>query len=106
MNDEESMADQQSTNSSESFPAIATGLGAVAGGVTGGVIGKSVAGTWGAVVGGVTGAIAGGIAADAMTDFAKEANESLGLGLGADTQPIELPQHYSWEELQALSKPQ
>ncbi|MBD2238054.1 hypothetical protein H6G35_15720 [Aulosira sp. FACHB-113] len=31
---------------------------------------------------------------------------TVGLGLGADDKPIALPRHYSWEELQALSKPQ
>ncbi|WP_216596365.1 hypothetical protein [Allocoleopsis franciscana] len=30
----------------------------------------------------------------------------LSLGLGADMKPVELPKNYSWEELQALSKPQ
>lgn len=110
MNDEKPMSEQQpaqsgSTEPSKSHP-IATGLGAAGGGITGAAIGKSVAGRLGAVVGGVAGAIAGSIAGEALADFAEEANESLGLGLGADTKEVELPRHYSWEELQALSKPQ
>ena len=102
MNDEKPMNEQQP---SQSHP-IATRLGAAGGGIAGAAIGKSVAGQLGAAVGGVVGAIAGSIAGEALIDFAEEANESLGLGLGADHKAVELPQHYSWEELQALSKPQ
>ncbi|MBC1329678.1 hypothetical protein GNE06_26985, partial [Trichormus variabilis 9RC] len=39
-------------------------------------------------------------------EFIEELQPTVGLGLGADHKPIELPSHYSWEELQALSKPQ
>lgn len=85
---------------------IATGLGAAGGGIVGASIGKSIAGKFGAVVGGVAGAIAGSVTGDALADLAIETNESLGLGLGANDKDIELPAHYSWDELQALSKPQ
>jgi outer membrane lipoprotein SlyB len=85
---------------------IAAGLGAAGGGIVGASIGKSVAGKFGAVVGGVAGAIAGSVAGDALADLAIDTNESLGLGLGANDKDIELPKHYSWEELRALSKPQ
>lgn len=110
MNDEKPMTEQQPAHSSSSEPSkphpIATGLGAAGGGIAGAAIGKSIAGRLGAAMGGVAGAIAGSIAGEALADFAEEANESLGLGLGADTKEVELPRHYSWEELQALSKPQ
>ena len=103
MNDEKS---DDSTLEPNKPHIIATGLGAAGGGIVGATIGKSVAGKFGAVVGGVAGAIAGSVAGDVLSDFAEDANESLGLGLGANDKEVELPAHYSWEELQALSKPQ
>jgi len=88
---------------------IATGVGAAGGGIVGAAIGNSIAGKLGAAVGGIAGAIAGGAL---IAEFAEEAEEiiqetqpSFSLGLGADTKEIELPAHYSWEELQALSQP-
>ncbi|QLE45390.1 hypothetical protein FD723_34420 (plasmid) [Nostoc sp. C052] len=52
----------------------------------------------------------GGLAANKLAEYVEEFTEELeptvGLGLGANHKPIELPTHYSWEELQALSKPQ
>lgn len=92
---------------SDSHP-IATGLGAVGGGAAGAKIGGSISGRVGAVLGGVAGAIAGGIVGNTVAEMAEEAlNEvSPTLGLGADNKPIELPKHYTWAELQALSKPQ
>jgi outer membrane lipoprotein SlyB len=88
---------------------IAKGIGAIGGGVAGAAIGKSVAGKVGAAVGGIAGAIAGNRAGDAIAEFTeellRETSPSLSLGLGADTKAIELPAHYSWEELKALSKP-
>jgi uncharacterized membrane protein len=83
---------------------IATGIGAAGGGMAGAALGKSIAGGVGAAIGGVAGAIAGSIAAEVLADFTEEARYSL--GLGADNRQIELPAHYSWEQLQALSKPQ
>ena len=89
---------------------IAKGVGAVGGGVAGAAIGNSVAGKVGATIGGIAGAIAGNMAGDAIAEFTKEllqeTSPSLSLGLGADAKAIELPAHYSWEELQALSRPQ
>lgn len=95
-------------HSNEEHP-IATGLGAVGGGAIGAAVGRSINREVGAVVGGVVGAIAGGIAGNAvaeMTETVIEQVQPSGLGLGADHKPIELPKHYSWGELQALSKPQ
>ena len=111
MNDEKPMNEQQPAQTdSNSEPskshAIATGLGAAGGGITGAAIGKSVAGGLGAAVGGVAGAIVGSIAGEALAGLVEEADKTLDLGLGADKKDVELPRHYSWEELQALSKPQ
>ncbi len=65
-------------------------------------------GKLGDAIGSVAGAIAGGILGSKVAEIATEAIEEIqpSLGLGADTKPVELPRHYSWEELQALSKPQ
>ena len=89
---------------------LATGLGAVGGGIAGAALGRSIGGKLGAAIGGVTGAITGGVAGNKLAEYAEEFIEELqptiSLGLGADLKLIELPPHYSWEELQALSKPQ
>jgi outer membrane lipoprotein SlyB len=69
-----------------------------------------IGGKIGAAIGGVAGAIAGGLAGNKLAEFAVEVTEELnptvGLKLGTNNEPVELPRHYSWEELQALSKPQ
>jgi outer membrane lipoprotein SlyB len=115
MNDEKSLSKQTdhsipeiktSEPSQKSNHTIATGLGAASGGIAGAALGKSVAGRGGAAVGGVVGAIAGSLAGEALMGLAGAAKETLGLGFGADNNEVELPPHYSWEELQALSKPQ
>jgi outer membrane lipoprotein SlyB len=101
--------DKEQSETSDSHP-IATGLGAVGGGVAGAAIGGSVGGKFGAALGSIAGAIAGGIAGNAVADVASEAiaeiQPAIGFGLGANGKPVELPKHYTWEELQALSKPQ
>lgn len=103
---------EHAQNSHESTAAhpIAQGVGATGGGIAGAAIGNSIGGKVGATVGGIAGAIAGGIAGKAVATFTEEALEEIepafSLGLGADLQQIELPAHYSWEELQALSQPQ
>ncbi len=111
MNDEKSQPDQSNQSDRSALGTnpthpVAAGVGAASGGITGAVIGKSVAGRGGAVVGGVVGAIAGKMAGEKLADLAGETRETLGLGVGADDKEVELPSHYSWEELQALSKPQ
>lgn len=87
---------------------IAIGLGAAGGGIVGSALGRSIGGKVGGAIGGVAGAIAGGFAGNKLAGYAEEFIEELqptiSLGLGADDKPIELPRHYSWEELQALSK--
>ncbi|MEH1765319.1 hypothetical protein [Nostoc sp.] len=89
---------------------LATGLGVVGGGFAGAALGRSIGGKMGAAIGGLAGAITGGLAANKLAGYVEEFTEELqptvGLGLGANHKPIELPSHYSWEELQALSKPQ
>ena len=102
---------QESANHS-----VAIGVEAAGGGVTGAAIGHAIAGKVGAAVGGVAGAIAGGMAgeafAPALQSSIAEVTEALlqetspSLGLGADAKEIELPDHYAWEKLQALSQPQ
>ncbi len=96
---------QQAQEQAKSHP-IATGLGATSGGIAGASLGNSVGGKVGAAVGGVVGAIAGSIAGKALAEFAEAVIEETSptLSLGADAKPVELPKHYSWDELQALSK--
>jgi outer membrane lipoprotein SlyB len=102
MNPEDLSADQPT---SDVKPSTSSKVGAAGGAIAGAALGRSVAGRLGAVVGGIAGAIAGSKAASPITNFAKEANDTLGLEIGADRE-VEVPPHYSWEELQALSKPQ
>lgn len=96
-------SDRSTLETNQTHP-VAAGLGAATGGIAGAIVGKSVAGRGGTVVGGVVGAIAGKLAGETFADLAVEAKGTL--GLGADDKEVELPPHYSWEELQALSKPQ
>lgn len=110
MIEEHSTSNQENENQARSHThPIATGLGAAGGGIAGAAIGRSIGGKVGAAIGGVAGAIALGVAANELAEYAEEFIEELqptvGLGLGADHKPIELPRHYSWEELKALSKP-
>ncbi|MBD2415207.1 hypothetical protein FACHB389_26120 [Nostoc calcicola FACHB-389] len=111
MNEEHSTSNRENENQTppNTHP-IATGLGAVGGGIAGAALGRSIGGKVGAAIGGVAGAIALGVAANELAgyteQFIEELQPTVGLGLGADRKPIELPSHYSWEELQALSKPQ
>ena len=108
-NDKNPTSQPQNENESHTHP-IATGLGAAAGGVAGAALGNStIGGKVGSAIGGVAGAIAGAIAGNTVAQIAAEAIDeiqpALGLGLGANDKPIQLPRHYTWEELQALSKP-
>ncbi|MFN6487135.1 MULTISPECIES: hypothetical protein [unclassified Nostoc] len=100
---------QIGSDATDSHP-IAASLGAVGGGVAGAALGHSIGGKVGAAIAGVAGAIAGGVAGNQLAgyteEFIEELQPTIGLGLGADHKPIELPSHYSWQELQALSKPQ
>lgn len=106
--------DQQITPSEQQDSApneahsIATGLGAIGGGAIGSALGKSINQNIGTTVGGVVGAIVGGIAGNAVagsTEAVIEQIQPSGLGFGADDKPVVLPKHYTWNELQALSKP-
>jgi outer membrane lipoprotein SlyB len=105
---EQNPATEPLKDSQPSTPAhpIATGVGAAGGGIVGAAIGNSIGGKLGAAVGGIAGAIAGGaLIAEFAEEVIQETQPSFSLGLGADTKEIELPAHYSWEELQALSQP-
>ncbi|MBD2510784.1 hypothetical protein H6G91_26575 [Nostoc muscorum FACHB-395] len=104
------MQSQQDESEQINSDPLVTGLGAVGGGFAGAALGRSIGGKMGAAIGGLAGAITGGLAANKLAEYVEEFTEELeptvGLGLGANHKPIELPSHYSWEELQALSKPQ
>lgn len=95
----------QAQEQAKSHP-IATGLGVTSGGIAGAALGNIFGGKVGAAVGGVTGAIAGSIASNALAEFAEAVIEETSptLGLGANAKPVKLLRHYSWNELQALSK--
>ena len=97
---------EQNKSTQKDSHLLETGLGAAGGGVAGAAIGKSVGGKTGAVVGAIAGAVAGGIVGDVVADDLKAEEkrvaETLGIAKGED----EILAHYSWEELQALSKPQ
>ena len=111
MNEEHPVSNPENEiqTTSQAHP-IATGLGVAGGGVVGAALGRSIGGKVGAAIGGVAGAIALGVAANELAgyteQFIEELQPTVGLGLGADYKPIELLSHYSWEELQTLSKPQ
>ncbi len=96
---------KQAQEQAKSHP-IATGLGVTSGGIVGAALGNVFGGKVGTAVGGVAGAIAGSLAGNALAEFAEAVIEETSptLGLGADTKPVELLRHYSWDELQALSK--
>ena len=85
---------------------LEAGIGAVTGGVAGAAIGGKLGGKTGAVLGAIAGAVAGGTAGDVVGESLEEqehkAMEALGIAKGED----EILSHYSWSELQALSKPQ
>jgi phage tail tape-measure protein len=92
-------------------PPSAKTIGAVGGGVAGAAIGHSlIGGKLGTAIGVVLGAIAGGVTADTLAEsidrVTDEIEPTMGLKLGANDAPVNLPAHYTWTELQALSKPQ
>ena len=100
MNENEQKLTQEDNNLLE------TGLGAAGGSVAGAAIGKTLGGNKGAMLGAIAGAVAGGIVGEVVADDLKAEEkrvaETLGFARGED----EILAHYSWEELQALSKPQ
>ena len=84
---------------------------AVGGGVAGAAIGHSlIGGKLGTAIGVVSGAVVGGVTGDklAKTDrrITDEIEPTIGVKSGANDAPVNLPAHYTWTELQALSKPQ
>lgn len=97
--------DEQQPDSPEHHP-IGTSISAAAGGVVGGLVGSAVGGKQGGVWGALAGAVVGGLAGDTVSAdliaLEQQASELLGEAPGED----ELPAHYSWDELQALSKSQ
>ena len=83
-----------------------TGLGAAGGGVAGAAIGKTLGGNKGARLGAIAGAGAGGIVGEVIADDLKAEEQRIAETLGFAKGENEIPAHYSWEELQALSRPQ
>ncbi len=90
---------------SEHHP-LKTAIGAVSGGVLGALIGRGVAGKGGGTVGALAGAVAGGLLGDTVADDLIDLEQQAAEVLGEAPEENELPAHYSWEQLQALSKPQ
>ena len=92
-------------------PSLASAIGTVGGGVAGAAIGHSlIGGKLGTAIGVVLGAVAGGVTGDKLAEslarVTGEIDPTMGLKLGANDDPVNLPAHYTWAELQALSKPQ
>ncbi len=87
--------------------AIETGIGAVGGGVAGAAIGsKLIGGKTGAVVGAIAGAVVGGAVGDVMGEDLEQLEQKTMEVLGEAQGENEILAHYSWSELQRLSKPQ
>ena len=85
---------------------LETGLGAAGGGVAGAAIGKTLGGNKGAMLGAIAGAIAGGMVGEVVADDLKAEEQRVAETLGFAKGEDEILAHYSWEELQARSKPQ
>ena len=81
-------------------------IGAVGGGVVGALVGRAVGGKQGGMVGALAGAVAGGLVGDAVGEDFSDLEQRAAEALGEAPHEDELPAHYSWEQLQALSKPQ
>ena len=81
-------------------------IGAVSGGVVGAVVGSTIGGKGAGMMGALVGAVAGGLLGDAAADDLIELEQRAAEVLGEAPTEEELPPHYSWEQLQALSKPQ
>ncbi len=82
------------------------GIGAVGGSVAGAAVGGKLGGKTGAVVGAIAGAVVGGTVGEAAIEDLKELERKAMKALGEAPGENEILAHYSWEELQALSKPQ
>ncbi|WP_319422616.1 glycine zipper 2TM domain-containing protein [Pleurocapsa sp. FMAR1] len=87
--------------------ALETGIGAVGGGVAGAAIGsKLIGGKTGAVVGAIAGAVVGGAMSDVVGEDLEQLEQKAMEVLGEAQGENEILAHYSWEQLQALSRPQ
>jgi outer membrane lipoprotein SlyB len=90
----------------QSSHALEQGLGAIAGGALGAAVGKGLGGNAKAAVGAIAGAVAGGLVGEALADDLQEKEQQAMQLLGLAADEGELPAHYSWEDLQQLSRPQ
>lgn len=98
-------ADRRDAAATQHRHAVEAGVGATSGGLVGAFVGSAVGGKRGGLLGAIAGALAGGIAGETLGDdlIALEQQAAEVLGEAADEN--ELPTHYNWEQLQALSKP-
>ncbi len=81
-------------------------ISAVSGGVAGALIGRAAGGKQAGIVGAVAGAVTGALIGDAVGDDLLALEQRAAEALGEAPEEDELPAHYSWKQLQALSKPQ
>ena len=87
--------------------ALETGIGAVGGGVAGAAIGsKLIGGKTGAALGAIAGAVVGGAMSDVVGEDLEQLEQKAMEVLGEAQGENEILAHYSWEQLQALSRPQ
>lgn len=86
--------------------ALEAGVGAAGGGLVGALVGGAVGGKKGALLGTLAGAIAGGIAGETYGDDLIALEQQAAEVLGEASGEGRIPAHYTWEQLQQLSKPQ
>ncbi len=85
----------QLSDDTENDSSMAKTIGTVGGGVAGAALGHLlIGGKLGTAVGLVAGAVGGGVTGDKLSESR------------LNNERVDLPAHYSWDELQALSKPQ
>lgn len=112
MNEEKKNLERQDKQSQEVSQkqqghSLETEIGAVGGGVVGAAVGsKLIGGKTGAVMGAIAGAIVGGAVGDIVGEDLEELEQKAMKTLGEAPGENKIPAHYSWEELQTLSKPQ
>lgn len=85
---------------------VEAGIGAASGGAIGAIAGSAIAGKKGGLVGGLVGAIAGALVGETVGDDLIALEQQAAEVLGEAATESEPPAHYTWEQLQQLSKPQ
>lgn len=105
MNEENKHLENRESTQNQQGLSLETGIGAVGGGIVGAAIGnKLVGGKPATAIGAIVGAVAGGSLGNTVGEdieaFAQKTLETIGQAPGEN----EIPLHYSWEELAALSQ--